>query len=157
MPQKKIRKSPIILLASLSLVLLVCACFVWTVFGSAAASLAAAADVSLSQIEYITVRYEDENGNSQVKKITSEEEIERLYASLSNMHVKKRVRFGLEASQAHSSISLKLKDKSGTVRISDSSNHFAAQNKGLLSAFFICYYDVENPKEFLDTVSDFAA
>jgi len=157
MPQKRTRKTPFVLAGILGLTVIVSVLSLWTVFGNVADSLAAAADISLSQIEYITVRVENDGGVSQVKKITAPEEISRIYNSLSHISVKKRVSFGTEAMPSDNSISLKLKDKNGIIRICDSGNRFAAQNSGPLSAFFVCYYDVADPNEFSQTVSNFAA
>ncbi len=155
MPQKKVKKAPFVLLSVLVMAVLVAALSLWSVFGHAMRSLTDAADISLSQIEYITLRYQGENGTSQVKKITEAGEIESIYAQLSNTKVSKRVSFGLDAYNSKNSISVKL--KSGEVVALSSSNRFEGQNSGPLSAFFVCYYDVVSPAEFEETVSHYAA
>ncbi len=155
MPQKKVKKAPFVLLSVLVLVAVVSAVSIWSVFGSGVRSLTEAADISLSQIEYITLRYEKENGTSQVKKITEQSDIEDIYSLLSSTRVTKRVSFGLDAYTDNSSISVKL--KSGEVVAISSSNRFEKQNSGPLSAFFVCYYDVVSPAELEETVSHYAA
>jgi hypothetical protein len=155
MPQKKVKKAPFVLLSILVLVAVVSVVSIWSVFGHAMRSLTDAADISLSQIEYITLRYQGENGASQVKKITEAGEIESIYSLLSSTKVSKRVSFGLDQKSDHNSISVKL--KSGEVVAISSSNRFEGQNRGPLSAFFVCYYDVVSPAEFEETVSHYAA
>ncbi len=155
MPQKKVKKAPFVLLSILVMVSVVSIVSIWSVFGSGVRSLTAAADISLSQIEYVTLRYQGENGTSQVKKITEAGEIESIYTLLSSTKVSKRVSFGLDQKSDHNSISVKL--KSGEVVAISSSNRFEGQNRGPLSAFFVCYYDVVNIDEFKETVSHYAA
>lgn len=155
MPQKKIKKTPFVLLSVLVMAVLVAALSVWSIFGHAMRTLTDAADISLSQIECVTLRYQGENGTSQVKKITEQSDIEEIYSLLSSTRVTKRVSFGLDAYTDKNSISVKL--KSGDVVSIGSSNRFDSQNSGPLSAFFVCYYDVVNIDEFRETVSHYAA
>lgn len=156
MPKKRICKTPFIVSGILAVLLSVSLFTLWSFFGNVEKSLTAAADISLSQIEYITVRYQGPSGASQVKKITEADAISRIYDSLSRTRVKKRVRFGSGQSSAKNSIYLKLKS-SETVCISDTGNKFKTQNSGPLSAFFVCYYDVENVLEFSKVLSTFTA
>ncbi|MEE1280098.1 MAG: hypothetical protein UHH95_04620 [Oscillospiraceae bacterium] len=156
MPQKRIRKTPIILAAMLVAVLALSALLFWSVYGNTAPSLLSAADISPSQIEFATVRVRDENGALRLKKISSENEISRLCDSLSQVDVEKRLSFGTDAESSFSSISLKLKGKSGLVRLSGSGNCFKRQNSGLLSPFFVCYYDVTDGNKFSELINSFA-
>ena len=156
MPQKRIRKTPIILSCLLCATVLLGALCVWSVFKNSSCSLLSAADISLSQIEYASIRVKDENGALQLKKICSESEISRLYNCLSQVSAHKRVSFGTDAESSPCSISLKLKGKSGLVRLSGSGNCFEKQNSSLLSPFFVCYYDVTDGNKFSELINSFA-
>ncbi len=157
MPQKRIRKTPIVLAVIGSLVLILSVSIVWSIFGNAASTLISAADLSLTEIEYATVRVRDEKGSLKLKKISSEQELLNLYDSLSHVEVEKRVSFGTSASAASGSISVKLKGERGLVRLSSSGNCFSAQNSGLLSPFFVCYYDVTDGQEFSELINSLTA
>lgn len=155
MPQKKIKKAPFVVPCVLLTLTLVLGVYLFSVFGRAIDYLTNAADISLSQIECITLRYQNQDGTSQVKKITEQDDIKDIYSLLSKTKVSKRVSFGLDSYDDASSISVKLKN--GEVVAISGSNRFDKQNSGPLSAFFVCYYDVVNLDEFRETVSNYTA
>lgn len=157
MPQKRIRKTPIILAAVACAIFMLCSAIIWSLFGNTAPTLISAADISLSEIEYATIRVHDKSGALSLKKISSKEELSRLYDSLSHLNVKKRISFGTDAETSVSGISVKLKGESGLVRLCSMGNCFKEQNSSLLSPFFVCYYDVSDGQEFTELISSFEA